>query len=68
LEGLQIANFDQCLHIVQTLSVFFWFDGGVERRGLFGGSFPWRNLSWGKKISMKGEQDFLEFFKRTMKQ
>ena len=23
------------------------------------GNFPWRNLSWGKKIFMKGAQDYL---------
>ena len=28
------------------------------------GEFPWSNLSWGKKISMKGAQDFLALFKK----
>ena len=35
--------------------------------GLRGRIFPWRNLSWGKRISMKGEQDFLALFEKTMK-
>ena len=26
-------------------------------RGLCGEKFPWKNLSWGKRISMKGGQD-----------
>ena len=26
--------------------------------------FSWRILSWGKRISMKGVQDFLELFKK----
>jgi len=42
--------------------------GGGEKRGICGGDFPWRNLSWGKKISMKGVQDFLALLKKTMKQ
>ena len=40
--------------------------GGVEKRGICWGNFPWRNLSWGNKIFMKGTQDFLALFK-TMK-
>ena len=39
----------------------------VEGRGLFGGIFPWRNLSWGKKIYVKGVQDFLEFLNNNEK-
>ena len=27
--------------------------GGVEGRGLCGRIFPWRNMSWGKRNSMK---------------
>ena len=61
-EGLQATNFDQYLHIVMfsekctdVSEVFFWLGvGRVEERGLCGGNFPWRNLSWGKRISMKG--------------
>ena len=74
-EGLQVTNFDQCLHIVMVIGkctgVFrriFWLGGGVEKRGIFWGSFPSRNLSWGKKISMKGAQDLLALLKKkTMK-
>ena len=44
-----------------------WLGGGVEKRGLRGGSFPWRNLSRGKKISMKGAQHFLALFKKNEK-
>ena len=42
----------------------FWFGGVVEKRGICWGNFPWRNLSWGKKISMKGAQDFLALLKK----
>ena len=45
--------------------------GGIFRLGGRGleegdmlGNFPWRNLSWGKKIFMKGVQDYLAFFKK----
>ena len=38
--------------------------GAVERRGIYWGNFPWSNLSWGKKISMKGAQDFLALLKK----
>ena len=42
----------------------FLVGGGVEKRGIFWGSFPLKNLSWGKKISMKGAQDLLALFKK----
>ena len=47
----------------------FLVGGGVDKRGIFWGSFPSRNLSWGKKISMKGAQDLLGLLKKkkTMK-
>ena len=40
----------------------FWLGGGAEKRGRFWGNFLSRNLSWGKKISMKGAQDLLALF------
>ena len=47
----------------------FLVGGGVEKRGICWGYFPSRNLSWGKKISMKGAKDLLALFKKkkTMK-
>ena len=46
----------------------FWLEAGVEKRGICWGNFPSRNLSWGKKISMKGAQDLLALLKKkTMK-
>ena len=42
-----------------------WLGGGVKKRGLCGGNFPWRNLSWGKKISIMGAQHFLALFKKN---
>ena len=45
----------------------FWLGGGVEKRGIYWGNFPSRNLSWGKKISMKGAQDLLASFKKNEK-
>jgi len=69
-EGLKVTNFDQRLHTVMVIwnciDLFrgiFWL--GVEGRGLRGRIFPWRNLSWEKRNSMKGAQDFLvlSFFK-----
>ena len=43
----------------------FWLEGGVGKRGICCGNFPSRNLSWGKTISMKGAQDFLELLKKN---
>ena len=40
--------------------------GGVEKRG-YSGELYIDNLSWGKKISMKGAQDLLALFNLTMK-
>ena len=37
---------------------------GVEKRGICWGNFPWRNLSWGKKVFMEGAQDYLALFKK----
>ena len=39
--------------------VFIWLGAGVEKRGIC-----WVNFSWGKKISMKGAQDFLALLKK----
>ena len=73
-EGLQVTNFNQGLHIVMVIGkctgVFrriFWLGGGFEKRGIYWEYFSSRNLSWGKKIFMKGAQDFLALFKKTMK-
>ena len=41
--------------------------GVVEKRGIYRGDFPWNNLSWGKKISMKEAQDFLALLKKNNK-
>ena len=43
----------------------FWLDAGVEKRGICWGNFPSKNLSWGKKISMKGAQDLLAILKKN---
>ena len=45
----------------------FWLEAGVEKRRICWGNFPSRNLSWGKKISMKGAQDLLAFLKKNEK-
>ena len=47
--------------------ILFCLEGGAEERGLCWRIFPWRNLSWRKKNSMKRAQDFLAFYKKTMK-
>ena len=70
--GLQATNTDQCLHIVMVIGkctdvfwgVFIWLGAGIEKRGICRGNFSWMNLSWGKKISMKGAQDFLALFQK----
>ena len=47
-----------------VLRRIFWLGGGVEKRRIYWGNFPSRNLSWGNKISMKGAQDLLALFKK----
>ena len=42
----------------------FWLGAGAEKREICWGNFPWMNLSWEKKISMKGAHDFLALFKK----
>ena len=37
---------------------------GWRGGGYVGGTFPWRNLPWGKRISVKRVQDFLTFKKK----
>ena len=37
---------------------FCGFGGGVEGRGLCGRIFPWRNMSWGNRNSMKMRRIF----------
>jgi len=46
---------------IPTFSGCIFSGGGVRGQGseLRGRIFPWRNLSWGKRISMKGILDFL---------
>ena len=66
-ERLQVTSFDPCLNTVMVIGkctdvfrgIFFWFGGGVEGRGLFGRIFLWRNMSWGKRNSIKRGRDFL---------
>jgi len=45
--------------------IFGW--GRVDNREICWGNFPSRNSSRGKKMSMKGVQDFLALLKKTMK-
>ena len=40
-------------------------EAGVDKRGICWGNFPSRNLSWGKKMSMKGAQDLLALLKKN---
>ena len=42
----------------------FWLGEGL-RRGDMLGELSIENLSWEKKISMKGEQDLLALFKKN---
>ena len=51
----------QCTGILRMI---FWLGREVEKRGIGWGNFPLRNLSWWKKISMKGAQDLLALFKK----
>ena len=40
---------------------------GVEGRGLCGRIFPWRNMSWENRNSMKRAQGFLKLLKKSDK-
>ena len=44
---------------------FFGLGGRVEGDGLRRRIFPWKNFSLGKRISMKGAQDFLALFEKN---
>ena len=54
MEGLQVTNFDQCLHIVTVIGKcidrfqgnFSWIGRGLRRGGYMGG-FPWRKFVMG---------------------
>ena len=71
--GMQVTNFDQCLHTAmvtgkeyrrfQGIGLIGW-GWKVEWRELHGRIFPWWNLSWGKRNSMKGTQDLLALCKK----
>ena len=43
---------------------FFGLEGELRGGGLRGRIFPWRNFSWGKRISMKGAQGFTALFEK----
>ena len=53
------------LEVYRRFQEEFLVGGGVEKRGIYWGNFSSRNLSWGKKISMKGAQDLLALFKKN---
>ena len=37
---------------------FFWLGGGVGKRGLGGGNFPWRNFVMGEEDFHEGDATF----------
>ena len=43
---------------------FGWGGGELKGRGLHGRIFQYRNVLLGKRLSMKGAQDFLALFKK----
>ena len=56
-EGLQVTNFDQCLHTVMVtgkctdvISGIFWFGCGVQGGGYMGGSFLGGIFHGGREI------------------
>ena len=55
------------VYIRFQIDFFGWGGGVVEKRGICWGISPWSNLSRGKKISMKGAQDFLALLKNNKK-
>ena len=46
--------------------IFYGLGGELRGGGLRRLIFPWRNFSWGKRLSMKGAQDFLTLFKKKI--
>ena len=65
--GPQVTNFEQYLHIVMFVGkctdVFSCFFFGLEEGVMW--EDPWRNISWGKRISMKEAKNFLALFKKS---
>ena len=67
-EGLQVTNFDQCLHIVLVIGKcadafrrIFRLGGEVEGRGLCGGSFH-GGICYGEENFHEGGAGFLSVF------
>ena len=53
----------KCTNVFREI---FWLGGRVvEKSRICWGSFPSRNLSWGKKNSMKGVQDLLALLNKN---
>ena len=46
---------------------FFGLGVGFRGGGLYGRIFPWRNISWGKRNSMKRAQVFLALLLKKQK-
>ena len=61
-KGLQITNFEQCLHTVMVIEKCTDVFRGFYFR--FGGLGPWRNISRGKRNSMKKAKDFLALLEK----
>ena len=68
-------KFGQYLHTVMVIGKctdvsgkdFFGWGEVFEGREPRGRIFPWKNLSWGKKNSMKGANDFRALFEKKKK-
>ena len=74
-EGLQVTNFDQCLHLVMVIGkctdvfrgILFCFGVGLRRGGYVGGSFLGGICHGGRKIQCKGRRILWHYYKKTMK-
>ena len=56
----------KCTDVFREIFLFIFFWGGeFLGGGLRGRIFPWRNLSWAKRISMKGAQNFLALLRKN---
>ena len=57
-------GFGKCPYISGGVFFFGGGDMGFQGRWLRGKIFPWGNLSWEKRISINGVQDFLALCKK----
>ena len=69
-EGLQVKNFDQCLHIVMVIVKLAEVSRGIfflDREGVTWEDLSMEEFVMGEEYFHEGVRDFLALFKKKMK-